>query len=84
MSDGDGTGGVVGIQLMVDMADVGVYGGVADAELIGDFLFDHAIGEQLQDFVFTFGEFLHILRFRGRGLFDSQPLHKIAGDAWIQ
>ena len=39
-------GGVAGVQLLVDMADVGVHGGVADAELISDSLFDHALGEQ--------------------------------------
>ena len=38
------------------MADVGIHGGVADAELIRNFLFDHALGEESEYFNFALGK----------------------------
>jgi len=56
VGDGDGGGGVAGVELVKDAADVGVDCVVADVIMARDFLFDLPLSEQLKDFDFAIGE----------------------------
>jgi len=46
-------GGVLNIELFVDMADVGVDRGKSDVESVGNLLFHQTVTEQGEDFEFT-------------------------------
>ena len=46
-------GGILNIELFVDMADVGVDCGKADAEALGNFFFHQTVTEQGEDFEFA-------------------------------
>ncbi len=66
---GHGFGAGADLELLVDAADVGVDGLVADAQFVGDLLVEEALAQQIQ----------HFLLARGKGVAASFGLRSGAG-----
>ena len=49
------------VQLLVDMADVGVDGGVAKTHLISNFFVKVAFSQQVENFGFSRGQVVHVV-----------------------
>ena len=63
---GDGFGAGADLELLVNAADVGADRGDADAELVGDFLVEEALGEEFEDLLLA-GERVAISAVAGVG-----------------
>jgi len=44
------------LELLVNSSYIGIYSWKTDADLLGDFFVEQALGEKFQDFAFTRGE----------------------------
>lgn len=75
---GHGLGTRANVKFFVDASDVGVDGGDADIEAIGDFLVEVTAGEQFEDFLFARGQLVVAGGGGGGGL--AERLDDFTGD----